>query len=672
MDKKQSTPKYKDVFLELERNKNLFFNTPHTVFYKFNNSSLKSSYFSPSIEELTGYSKKELKELGFNKAIGSDVASELEHVNKNSVKTKEYYSRYWIETKGGEWKLVENFAYPDPDQNNKGEMVSGFIRDLTKLNNFITELQFENNKLKAIIDMAEVIILVLDTNGNVQMINKKACQLLGYRCEELIGKNWFDYLVPGRIKDELLNLANSIVFGEEKDYEYHENPVLCKNREEKIIAWHNKAYRNEDGKILFMLSSGEDITDKKNDEKIQQVISSILQASNSESDINEFFSYIHNSIKKLMTAENFYISLYDKNTEMITFPYFVDKYDPDQPPKKFGKGLTEYVLRKGESALVDAKKDKQLVEQGETEMIGTPTSIWLGIPLKISDFTIGALVVQDYENPGTYTEKEQNILEVIAYSISRAIERKRLEEERRGLIKKLEKLNTSKDKLFSLISHDLRSPFNSLLGFSEILTTEYETLTPDEIKEYIRAIYDSSKNLFGITNNLLQFSRFQMGKIEFKPEVLNLKRIINATLNLLKGNAVKKQLSIEVDMNENINVFADEDMLSSILQNLLSNAIKFTQKRGDIKIIAKEILEYEGREFLRVEVKDSGVGIGDSEIKKIFEGDLYTTPGTEKEFGTGLGLQLVKDFIDKNGGNFNLKSKINEGSTFSFTVPVKK
>jgi len=672
MDKKQSTPKYKDVFLELERNKNLFFNTPHTVFYKFNNSSLKSSYFSPSIEELTGYSKKELKELGFNKAIGSDVASELEHVNKNSVKTKEYYSRYWIETKGGEWKLVENFAYPDPDQNNKGEMVSGFIRDLTKLNNFITELQFENNKLKAIIDMAEVIILVLDTNGNVQMINKKACQLLGYRCEELIGKNWFDYLVPGRIKDELLNLANSIVFGEEKDYEYHENPVLCKNREEKIIAWHNKAYRNEDGKILFMLSSGEDITDKKNDEKIQQVISSILQASNSESDINEFFSYIHNSIKKLMTAENFYISLYDKNTEMITFPYFVDKYDPDQPPKKFGKGLTEYVLRKGESALVDAKKDKQLVEQGETEMIGTPTSIWLGIPLKISDFTIGALVVQDYENPGTYTEKEQNILEVIAYSISRAIERKRLEEERRGLIKKLEKLNTSKDKLFSLISHDLRSPFNSLLGFSEILTTEYETLTPDEIKEYIRAIYDSSKNLFGITNNLLQFSRFQMGKIEFKPEVLNLKRIINATLNLLKGNAVKKQLSIEVDMNENINVFADEDMLSSILQNLLSNAIKFTQKRGDIKIIAKEILEYEGREFLRVEVKDSGVGIGDSEIKKIFEGDLYTTPGTEKEFGTGLGLQLVKDFIDKNGGKFNLKSKINEGSTFSFTVPVKK
>ncbi|HKI78317.1 MAG TPA: PAS domain S-box protein [Ignavibacteriaceae bacterium] len=672
MDKKQSTPKYKDVFLELERNKNLFFNTPHTVFYKFNNSSLKSSYFSPSIEELTGYSKKELKELGFNKAIGSDVASELEHVNKNSVKTKEYYSRYWIETKGGEWKLVENFAYPDPDQNNKGEMVSGFIRDLTKLNNFITELQFENNKLKAIIDMAEVIILVLDTNGNVQMINKKACQLLGYRCEELIGKNWFDYLVPGRIKDELLNLANSIVFGEEKDYEYHENPVLCKNREEKIIAWHNKAYRNEDGKILFMLSSGEDITDKKNDEKIQQVISSILQASNSESDINEFFSYIHNSIKKLMTAENFYISLYDKNTEMITFPYFVDKYDPDQPPKKFGKGLTEYVLRKGESALVDAKMDKQLVEQGETEMIGTPTSIWLGIPLKISDFTIGALVVQDYENPGTYTEKEQNILEVIAYSISRAIERKRLEEERRGLIKKLEKLNTSKDKLFSLISHDLRSPFNSLLGFSEILTTEYETLTPDEIKEYIRAIYDSSKNLFGITNNLLQFSRFQMGKIEFKPEVLNLKRIINATLNLLKGNAVKKQLSIEVDMNENINVFADEDMLSSILQNLLSNAIKFTQKRGDIKIIAKEILEYEGREFLRVEVKDSGVGIGDSEIKKIFEGDLYTTPGTEKEFGTGLGLQLVKDFIDKNGGKFNLKSKINEGSTFSFTVPVKK
>lgn len=663
---------YKDVFLDLERNKNLLLSTPHTVFYKFNQSSLKYSYFSPAIEDLTGYSVGELREFGFDKAMHQEILPEFdcnEPAGRKEAARKNYYSRYWIETKGGEWKLVENFAFCEPGAD--VPTVSGFMKDVTSLNNYLIKVLQEKERLNAVIELANVIILVLDKNGNVELVNRKACSVLGYEREEILGKNWIENFIPKEYQKIVGKVAEEIFSGNDEEFSYRENPVLTKLGEKREIGWHNKAFRDENGNLLFILSSGEDLTDRKNGDKVQQVISNILQASNNESKLNDFFSYIHTEISKLMNVENFYIALHDKTTDIISFPYSVDKYDPKFPPKKFGKGLTEFVLRSGESALITRAKDDELVGTGKTEIIGTQSAIWLGIPLKIGDFTIGVLAVQDYEREGTYTEKERKILEVIAYSISRAIERKRLEEERTGLIKKLEKMNNSKDKLFSLISHDLRSPFNSLLGFSEILTTEYDSLTPDEIREYIRAIYDSSKNLYGITNNLLQFSRFQMGKIEFKPGRVSLKKLISSVLNLLKGNIVKKQLNIVDNTDKDLAIYADGEMMASVFQNLIANSIKFTNRNGDITINAFPFVENEMR-FIRVEVSDNGVGISNSDLKRINEGDYYTTPGTDKEFGTGLGIPLVKEFIAKNGGVLNIKSKLDAGSTFIFTVPQSK
>ena len=665
------TSENKDIILEIEKDKDILFSTPHTVYYKFNGPLAKYSYFSPSIEELTGYSPQEFRELGIERKIQTEVSSALS--SEKSKGKNQFFSRYWLESKDGKWKLIENFAFKD-EPDTKAPSITGFIRDVTPLNNYLLDIIHEKEKLNSIIELAEVILLVLDKEGRVELINKKACDVLGYSRKDIIGRNWLDNFVSGNAKTEFQKLFDKTIEGkiEIKDYEYHENSIITKSGEERYIAWHNKIFCDDDGKFLFMLSSGQDITERRNEEKVQQVISDILEASNTESDLNEFFKFIHKSIGKLMPAENFYIALYDKASDMISFPYSVDKYDPAAPPQKLGKGLTEYVLRLGKSALVTKEIDDELVQKGETEIVGAQSAIWLGIPLKVVDLTIGVLAVQDYENEKTYTEKELRVLEVIAYSISRTIERKRLEAERRALIKNLEKLNSSKDKLFSLISHDLRSPFNSLLGFSEILTNEYESLTTEEIKEYIRAIYDSSKNLYGMTNNLLQYSRFQTGKIDFNPENLNLKKVINECLKILKGNFVKKQLNVTDDVSENLYVYADEDMLLSIIQNILSNAIKFTYKKGEIKISASVVTESNNGGMAKISVEDSGIGISETDMKRILEGDPYTNPGTEKEFGTGLGLQLVKDFIVKNGGRLNIKSKINAGSTFSFTIPLSK
>jgi len=241
------------------------------------------------------------------------------------------------------------------------------------------------------------------------------------------------------------------------------------------------------------------------------------------------------------------------------------------------------------------------------------------------------------------------------------------DEEKNNVIAELKSLNSSKDKLISQISHDLRSPFNSLLGFSEILTTEYDTLTKKEILEYLHAIYEASKNLFGMTNNLLHFSRFQAGRMEFKPEKLALLKIINKCLSLLKGNAIKKQINLSLSVDKNIEVFADEDMLISIIQNLISNAVKFTEKSGSINISAKPCGD---QNFVEISIRDSGIGISPENLRKIYSEKFYSTPGTDKEFGTGLGLILIKDFIEKHQGKLEVESEPGKGSTFRFRLPV--
>ncbi len=404
-------------------------------------------------------------------------------------------------------------------------------------------------------------------------------------------------------------------------------------------------------------------------EKVRIITYEILNAANCENNLNEFFEFIHSLIAHLMNVDNFFIALYYETDNTLSFPYYYNKKNREIATREFGNDLTEYLIKNGTSVLLNETDILKLVKSGKAECRDLLPKIWLGIPLKIKDNTFGALVVHDDENEATYGKKEKDILEMISFAVSRAIERKKNEQEKNDLIRQLQEMNAAKDRLISHISHDLRSPFNSLLGFSEILTTEYDTLTKEEIQEYLSAVYEASKNLFGMTNNLLQFSRFQMGRMEFKPINLNLLRVANRSINLLKGNAVKKQLSLKVNIDNDMQVFADEDMLISIIQNLVSNAIKFTNKSGEIQISAvKSANENE----IEISVVDSGIGISKDDLKKIFGNSFYSTPGTDREYGTGLGLILVKEFIESNEGKIFVNSTPGLGSKFRFTLPAAK
>ncbi len=231
---------------------------------------------------------------------------------------------------------------------------------------------------------------------------------------------------------------------------------------------------------------------------------------------------------------------------------------------------------------------------------------------------------------------------------------------------KLKKLIADKDKFLFIISHDLRTPFNSVLGFSEILLSDVDILSPNEIKLFANHIHESAGNLVNLLTSLLEWARMRNGKADYKPEIIELEEIVDETILVLYDNAHKKNIQLQRDIMNNLSVYADRKMISSILQNLLYNAIKFTFRGGNIRISA-----HEENEYIRISVRDSGIGISERDISRLFKiEEQCSIPGTENEKGTGLGLLLCKELVEINNGRIWVESKLDKGSTFNFTLPV--
>ena len=232
---------------------------------------------------------------------------------------------------------------------------------------------------------------------------------------------------------------------------------------------------------------------------------------------------------------------------------------------------------------------------------------------------------------------------------------------------KLKDLNHTKDKVFSVISHDLKSPFNTLIGFSEILIEELEEGNTEDAEEQARMLNKTANDSYLLITNLLNWSRSQRDTISFDPEELVLEDVLEDIISLSKGPASDKNISIVKDFESGLSFNADRDLLSTVLTNLITNAIKFTPQNGEISIEATK-----ANEIVTISVADTGIGIPPENLKKLFNvKDSFTTRGTNNEKGTGLGLLVCKDFVEIHGGEITAESQPNKGSRFTFTIPQK-
>jgi signal transduction histidine kinase len=232
--------------------------------------------------------------------------------------------------------------------------------------------------------------------------------------------------------------------------------------------------------------------------------------------------------------------------------------------------------------------------------------------------------------------------------------------------KKIEEINRDRNQLFSIISHDLRSPFNSLLGFSEMLAEEVrEGADPESVKMMTENIHTSSMHLFELIQNLLEWANKERGKIEFRPEQVIVHKVATENIELAKQSANHKQVQIVNKIDKHIMVEADVNMINTIFRNLIFNAIKFTPRHGKVELSAGETSEK-----VVIHVQDNGTGMSEDDRQMILFGeDTFTRKGTQNEKGAGLGLVLTKDFIKRHSGSLDISTKLGEGTTFHVTIP---
>jgi PAS domain S-box-containing protein len=319
-------------------------------------------------------------------------------------------------------------------------------------------------------------------------------------------------------------------------------------------------------------------------------------------------------------------------------------------PDVIGKTLAEVVPTDERESFL--KIDKQVIADG-VENINEET------------FTIGdnkTLIISTRKRRFIDSEGKKFLVGVI-HDIT---ELKKAEEALKESEKKLKELNATKDKFCSIIAHDLRTPFNSILGFSELLIENTKDSEVAESKIYSEIINSSAKNTLVLLDNLLNWAKSQTGQIKFNPKKLNLSSIIQEILDIYISTAKIKNISLNYIPSEDIEVYIDQNMLKTVLRNLISNSIKFTNLNGKITINATQ-----NHNNIEITVSDNGIGMNEETKKKLFKIDTnITTPGTASETGTGLGLILCKEFIEKQGGEIWVESELGKGSDFKFTFPL--
>jgi len=478
-------------------------------------------------------------------------------------------------------------------------------------------------------DLIFLLRIESDSRYIFETVNRSYLNVSNFKQNQIIGKSLDEVLPENTFRK--VNLIYKKIIKTKKPYkaeeiwtEYPKDPIIVDTNYLPIIS--------RSGKVTHILGSSRDITDRKKKEK------------------------------QLLDIEITYKDLFDTVTEAI---YLLDKemkfIDVNEGAvKMYGYKRKEFKGKTPEFLSAPGMNDlNETIKMVETAFGGkTQKFKWWGMRKNKEIFPKEVIL-----NKGMYMGKE--VIIITARDITENVNSERRQ---KAYAEELQALNASKDKFFSIIAHDLRSPFNGLLGFSKVLYDEYQDLSEEEKIEYIGYVYNSSKNIFKLIENLLQWSRIQTGRLEFQPRKLDLQEEVNKVINLFTSAAVEKKIAIINAVPLKTIISADQNMITSILQNLISNSLKFSKADGRIVIKTKNTQDG----YSEITVSDTGEGISKENVKKIFKIDEHlSTIGTANEEGSGLGLILCKEMVERINGYIKIDSKKGEGTKVTFAIPIQ-
>jgi len=510
---------------------------------------------------------------------------------------------------------------------NGDQLVFGIYQDITERIVFNTEIKQQKHYFEQLFQSIPYGIVLVDMQATIQDCNEAFEALFYFKNNELIGKS-IDVIMPKDLVQEGIDMRAKVAAGENV---YNETTRLRKDGQVVDVAVTAKLLTNPEGQ-QFILAVFQDITDRK-------LVEGALQ-------------YERNLMEALMTniPDNIYFK--DTNSQFIRINQSQARaLGVEKPDDAVGKSDFDFFNKELAAKSFD---DEQKIFQNGNFLINAQEHIktahgwrWFSAT-KVPMFDMEG---QIFGLAGV----SRDITEI------KNLENTLLEGEEH-----LRLLNAEKDKLFSIIAHDLRSPFSSFLMLTEMLTNDSVALEPAETKKLIVSMYKSASNLYDLLENLLSWSRLQRGLTPFDPLNIRLSDTITNCLENFTANINRKELKITVNVPDDLVVMADLGLLSSIMRNLLSNAIKFTPNGGSIIISSR----YTSDKQVIVSIQDTGIGMSETLQQSLFSIELKGRKGTEGEPSSGLGLILAKDFVEKQGGQLTLESEENKGSTFSFSLNV--
>ncbi len=549
--------------------------------------------------------------------------------------------------------------------------IRGILNDLTEQKNIQEQLRRDKTYLESLIQGAPEAIMQTYKDGTIIRINKEFTRLFGYTQEEVQGLHVGNILYGDdeKVRQEGLKMIEKIAKGKAQNsdtvrYRKDGTPVPVSFLGSPIIL---------DGKIIGVYSIYRNISDRKKNEKITETILNISTSALATQTQYEFFDVIRHELSSMINTRNLFIALYDKEKDTLQFPLHLDEKDGVETFQEVSakRTLSGYVIRQGKPVLLREDEINRLEQQREFDLVGTPSKVWLGVPLVVDREIIGIISIQDYNNEQAFSLNDLKILRIISNQIALAIKHKQAQELLRIAKERAEENARFKEQFLSTMSHEIRTPLNAIIGMTRLLANTNPT--PGQIN-YIKALEVSGNNLLRLINDILDYSKLEAGKmvieeIEFSPA-----EQIEALASSYRYIAEEKGLQFIVDLDEKTPplVAGDPTRINQILTNLIGNALKFTIE-GSVTLALHHKQDQGDHVLLEYIVADTGIGIPQDKLDSIFESFTQAEKATTRKFGgTGLGLSISRKLADLLDSKIMVKSEEGKGTSFSFVLSLKK